>query len=74
MKRSVGFVKSNRVLYSRDYVKARNKWRGLSPLFSARAAQLRRNVAAVASRWRHFVRCDQPGNRTRDLPHGRRCA
>ena len=30
--------------------------------------QLRRNVAAVESRWQHCVRFDRPGNRTLVLP------
>ena len=40
-------------LYSRYYAEEYNKWRGPSPRRSAWATQLRRNVAAVASRWRH---------------------
>ena len=35
-----------------------------SPRLSAWAAQLRRNVATIASRWRHCVRFDRPGIRT----------
>ena len=40
-------------LYSRYYAEACNEWRGSSLRLSAWATQLRRNVAAVASRWRH---------------------
>ena len=40
-------------LYSWYYAEAYNEWWGPSPRFSAWATQLRRNVAAVASRWRH---------------------
>ena len=38
-------------LYSRYYSEEYNEWRGPTPLRSAWATQLRRNVAAVASRW-----------------------
>ena len=34
---------------------ATNEWRGPTPPLSAWATQLRRNIAAVASRWRHVV-------------------
>ena len=50
--------KSNQIfmtVYSPYYVEACNEWRGPSPRLSAWATQLRRNVATVASRWRH---CD----------------
>ena len=40
-------------LYSRYYAEACEEWRGPSPRLSAWATQLQRNVAAVASRWRH---------------------
>ena len=40
-------------LYSRYYAKACNEWRGPYPQLSAWTTQLRRNVAAVANRWRH---------------------
>ena len=43
-------------LYSRYYAEACNEWRGPSPQLSAWASQLRRNVAAVASRWRFCAR------------------
>ena len=29
--------------------------------------EFRRNIAAVVNRWRHYVRIDEPGNRTPDL-------
>ena len=32
-----------------------SEWRGPTPRLSARATQVRRNVAAVASRWLHCV-------------------
>ena len=37
----------------RPYAEACSKWRGPSPRLSAWATQLRKNVGAVASRWRH---------------------
>ena len=49
-------------LCSPYYAEARNDLRDLSPRLSAWATQLPRNVATVASRWRHCV--DRPGNRT----------
>ena len=61
-------------LYSRYYSEECNEWRGPSPQLSAWATQLRRNVAAVASRWRHCVRFDRYGNRIPDLPHRLRCS
>ena len=39
--------------YSRYYAEACNELRGPSPRLSAWATELRRNVAAVASRWQH---------------------
>ena len=47
---------------------------GPSPRLSVWAAQRRRNIATVASRWRHLriQRFDLPGNRTPDLSHRRR--
>ena len=48
-------------LYSRYYAEACNEWRGPSPRLSARATQLRRNVAMVASRWRHCTDLTGPG-------------
>ena len=56
-------------LYSRCYTQACNKLRTHLRGFSAWAAQLRRNIAAVESRWRDYVRFDRPGNRIPDLPH-----
>ena len=58
---------------SRYYAEACNEWQGPSPRLSAWATQLRRNVAAVASRWRHWVRFDWPGIGTPDLPHRLQC-
>ena len=55
-------------LTSRHYPQACNEWRGQSPRLNARATQLRRNVAAVASRCRHCVRFDRPENGTHDRP------
>ena len=43
------FVKKS-LLYSQYYIEACNEWRDPSPRHSAWATQLRRNVAAVASR------------------------
>ena len=48
-------------LYSPYYAEACNEWRGPSPRLSAWATQLRRNVATVASRWRHCVDLTGPG-------------
>ena len=48
-------------LYSRYYAEACNEWRDPSPRRSAWAPQLRRNVAAVASRWRHCADLIGPG-------------
>ena len=59
--------KINYSLYSRHYGKACNEWREPSSRLSAWGTQLRRNVAAVASRWRHCVRFDRPGNRNHSL-------
>ena len=42
-------------LYSPYYAEACNELHGPSPRLSAWATQLRRNVATVASRWRHYV-------------------
>ena len=54
--------KSNQIfLYSPYYAEACNELRGPSPRLSAWAAQLRRNVATVASRWRHCVDLTGPG-------------
>ena len=51
-------------LYSRHYAEACNEWRGPSTRRSAWATQLRRNVAAVASRWRHCADLTGPGIET----------
>ena len=48
-------------LYSPYYAEACNELRGPSPRLSAWATQLRRNVATVASRWRHYVDLTGPG-------------
>ena len=42
-------------LYSPNYAEAYDEFRGPSPRLSAWATQLRRNVAAVASRWRRYA-------------------
>ena len=51
-----------------------NEWRSPSSRFSARATQLQRNIAMVASHWRHFVQFDRLGNQTSDLLHRLLCA
>ena len=48
-------------LNSPYYAEACNELRGPSPRLSAWATQLRRNVATVASRWRHCVDLTGPG-------------
>ena len=48
-------------LYSPYYAEACNELRGPFPRLSAWATQLRRNVATVASRWRHCVDLTGPG-------------
>ena len=48
-------------LYSPYYAEACNELRGPFPQLSAWATQLRRNVATVASRWRHCVDLTGPG-------------
>ena len=48
-------------LYSPYYAEACNELRGPSPRLSAWATQLRRNVATVASRWRHCADLTGPG-------------
>ena len=40
----------------------RSEWRGPTPRLKAWTTQLRRNVAAVTSRWLLCVRFDRPGN------------
>ena len=54
-------IKIKPSLYSRCYTKTYNQRRGLSPRLSVWATQLRRNVAAVANRWRHFADLTDPG-------------
>ena len=57
-------VKSNQIkssLYSPYYAEACNELRGPFPRLSAWATQLRRNVATVASRWRHCADLTGPG-------------
>ena len=54
-------IKIKSSLYSPYYAEARNEFRGPSPRLSARATQLRRNVATVASRWRHCADLTGPG-------------
>ena len=61
-KPAANFIK--KFSYSRYYSEACNEWRDPSPRLSAWTAQLRKNIAAVASRWRHNVRFDRPGKRT----------
>ena len=57
-----GYVKKIKSsLYSRYYDEACNEWRGSSPLLSAWTIQLRRNVATMASRWRHCADLNGPG-------------
>ena len=48
-------------LYSPYYAEACNELRDPSPRLSAWATQLRRNIATVASRWRHCVDLTGPG-------------
>ena len=48
-------------LYSPYYTAACNELRGPSPRLTTWATQLRRNVATVASRWRHCVDLTSPG-------------
>ena len=45
-------IKSN-LHYTRGITPKRNEWRGPSPRQGVCTTQLRRNIAAVASRWRH---------------------
>ena len=59
MKFSPNKIKSS--LYSPYYAEACNELRGPSPRLSAWATQLRRNVATVASRWRHCADLTGPG-------------
>ena len=54
-------IKIKSSLYLRYYAEACNELRGPSPWLSAWATQLQRNVAAVASRWRHCADLTGPG-------------
>ena len=58
-KASKNQIKSS--LYSPYYAEACNELRGPSPRLRAWATQLRRNVATVASRWRHCADLTGPG-------------
>ena len=63
-KKKLAYYKLNQIkssLYSPYYAEACNELRGPSPRLSAWAPQLRRNVATVASRWRHCVDLTGPG-------------
>ena len=51
-------------LYSRYYAEACKELRAPSPRLRAWATQLRRNVAMVASRWRHCADLTGPGIET----------
>ena len=57
----VTFVQIKSSLYSPYYAEACNELRGPFPRLSAWATQLRRNVATVASRWRHCADLTGPG-------------
>ena len=54
-------IKIKSSLYPRYYAEACNEWRCPSPQLSAWATQLRRNVAEVASHWRHCDDLTGPG-------------
>ena len=54
-------IKIKSSLYLRYYAEACNELRGPSLWLSAWATQLRRNVAAVARRWRHCADLTGPG-------------
>ena len=54
-------------LFSRYYVEACNEWRDPSPRLNTWTTQIRRNIAAVTSRWRHCIRFDRPRNQTADM-------
>ena len=59
-KYSAVITKIKSSLCSWYYVEACSEWRGPSPRLSAWVTQLRRNIAAVASRWCHCFRFDGP--------------
>ena len=62
-------VNKSNLHYARsNTLKRVTRGRGPSPLLCARPTQLRRNIATVASRWRH-CRFYRPWHRTPDLPH-----
>ena len=48
---------------------SRQRLAGPSPQISAWTTQLRRDLAAVANRWRRCVQFDRSGNRTPDFLH-----
>ena len=52
----------NRFIKLAVALQRRSEWRGPTPRLNAWTTQLRRNVAAVASRWLLCVRFDRPGN------------
>ena len=52
---------------------AYNERRGPSLQFTGLATQFRKNIGAVASRWRHCVRFDRPRNGCPALRHQKRC-
>ena len=54
-------IKIKSSLYSPYYAETCNEWWGPSPRLSAWATQLRRNIATVASHWRHCVDLTGPG-------------
>ena len=58
-------IKIKSSLYSPYYAKACNELWGPAPRLSAWATQLRRNVATVASRWRHCADLTGPGIESR---------
>ena len=58
---NINQIKIKSSLYSPYYAEACNELRGPSPRLSAWATQLRRNVATVASHWRHCADLTGPG-------------
>ena len=55
-------LRSNRFIKLAVVLQSRTEWRGPTPRLHAWTTQLRRNVAAVESRWLLCVRFDRPGN------------
>ena len=53
--------------YFRDIMPKCNEWRDPSPRLSAWTTRLRKSIAAVASRWLHYVQFHQLKKRTQDL-------